>query len=379
MKRTILPLSALFAFSLLGFTSPALAQKSIDSFGTQVQETFDDFRGTGFSTSPGSQQLSSNEFAVSGLSDGDLNFGGAGTSGDFARGTSTGGTGTGGIYAFETSSGDYALGFQAGGSDLTPGAIFVCYRNDTGSAITSLEVEYDVKEFNDKDRSNSIELHYQAGSSCESTAAGDVTVDFASASLSFTSSEAAAGSPSWATQQQPTTITGLNVADGDRVTLALFTNDVRGSGARDELAIDNLGVTAQATSGPVTNTNTGESFSTIQAAIDDADTDAGHVIEVSVGTYTETVTINKGVTLNGPNAGTPGADSRSAEAMVEGQMIVTATGATVDGFEVVPPPATSNATAEAIRVSGGADDVVVAKTSYETSPPRTISMRILRL
>ena len=45
--------------------------------------------------------------------------------------------------------------------------------------------------------------------------------------------------------------------------------------------------------GPVKNIDTGEVFCTIQSAIDDADTLAGHTIEVSDGIYAETVTVNK--------------------------------------------------------------------------------------
>jgi nitrous oxidase accessory protein NosD len=122
----------------------------------------------------------------------------------------------------------------------------------------------------------------------------------------------------------------------------------------------NAGQTFTSATGPVTNTDTNESFPTIQAAIDDVDTDVGDVIEVSAGTYTETVTVNKPLTLNGPNAGTPGAGSRSPEATIDGQVIIEASGATIDGFDVSPPPATSNPEGEAIRVSGGADNVVVA-------------------
>ena len=47
--------------------------------------TFTSFDGTGFSTSPSSGQLNSNEWRVTGMSDGDGSFGGGFTSGDFAR------------------------------------------------------------------------------------------------------------------------------------------------------------------------------------------------------------------------------------------------------------------------------------------------------
>jgi parallel beta-helix repeat protein len=48
---------------------------------------------------------------------------------------------------------------------------------------------------------------------------------------------------------------------------------------------------------PVTNTDTGEGFASIQAAIDDADTLKGHTITVAPGTYVEHVTVNKQITV----------------------------------------------------------------------------------
>ena len=52
---------------------------------------------------------------------------------------------------------------------------------------------------------------------------------------------------------------------------------------------------------PVHNVDTGEYFTTIQAAIDDSDTVDGHTIEVSAGTYFEHVIFDKNLTLKGEN------------------------------------------------------------------------------
>ncbi|WP_420147650.1 hypothetical protein, partial [Spirosoma sp.] len=58
--------------------------------------------------------------------------------------------------------------------------------------------------------------------------------------------------------------------------------------------------------GIVTNTNTGATFSSIQAAIDAAATLDGHTITVASGTYTENVTVSKSLTITGANVGTAG-------------------------------------------------------------------------
>jgi nitrous oxidase accessory protein NosD len=99
----------------------------------------------------------------------------------------------------------------------------------------------------------------------------------------------------------------------------------------------------------------------IQTAIDAAS--QGDTICVGAGTYDETVTVNvEDLTLEGPNSGTAGDGARGSEATVEGQVILTADGTTLDGFDVSPPPATSTQTSEAVRVSNTPDAVTVENT-----------------
>ncbi len=93
---------------------------------------------------------------------------------------------------------------------------------------------------------------------------------------------------------------------------------------------------------PVENADTNEQFSSIQAAIDDADTDAGDIINVAAGTYNEDVTINKSLTLvsaegkdnttiNGQSTGEAGAVRIAADNVVLGG---DGTGFTVNGAGV---------------------------------------------
>lgn len=90
--------------------------------------------------------------------------------------------------------------------------------------------------------------------------------------------------------------------------------------------------------GQVNNVTRSTSFSTIQAAINDAATTTGDIIEVAAGTYTENVTVNKSVTIKGANFGTPGCGTRVAESIVAGgtgtAFTVSANDVTIDGFNI---------------------------------------------
>jgi hypothetical protein len=233
-------------FCCLGF---GWGQLSITSTGTNFTIDFDNtgsgvnngtFDGSGFAPSPAAGQLDSDGWSVTGLSDGDVLFGGAGNSGDFARGSSSGGVSTGGVYAFEVSTGNNALGVQPGGSDFAPGEFILKVENNTGSTVSSIDISYLVWAYNDQDRANNFNLSYSE----------DDLSYTAVPSLDFTSTETTDATPSWVSSSRGTTITGLTLADGDDFYFKWTSDDVSGSGSRDELALDDISISFSP-SGPI--------------------------------------------------------------------------------------------------------------------------------
>jgi hypothetical protein len=218
----------------------------IDSIDTEHIIDFDNtvdgvnngqFDGTGFHPTPFEGKLNSNAWAVTGWSDGDLNFGGTQTTGDFARGTSTGGVTTGGIYAFEVETGNRTLGFQPGTSDWAPGTVILRIQNKTGTEVTGFHISYIVYIRNDHGRSNSFNFSHSSDN--------DTYTDVSD--LNLTSTEIADGSPSWKSYKRIAKITGLNLADEGHYYLKWTGDDVGGGGSRDEFALDDITVVANPT------------------------------------------------------------------------------------------------------------------------------------
>jgi hypothetical protein len=102
------------------------------------------------------------------------------------------------------------------------------------------------------------------------------------------------------------------------------------------LAIDNSSLALN--SNLVTNINTGETFCTIQAAINDPQTLNGHTLQASAGTYNEGITVNKSLTINGAQAGncapSRGAVSESIISNAGGAFAISANNVTIDGFSI---------------------------------------------
>lgn len=202
-------------------------------------ETFDAFSGLGFSPLLVAGQLDSNIFSISGLSDGNLAFGDTATTGDFARGQDDdGGVTTGGIYAF-TVAGNNFFGFQPGGSDLTPGAITIRIENTSGATQSEFTLNYDLLVNNNAARANSLNVAVSTdGVTFTSLAAFDATSAETSDSLGFQTTSMGA------------TFTTAPLSDGGFLFIQFLTDDVSGSGSRDEFGLDNILVSSNAGAPP---------------------------------------------------------------------------------------------------------------------------------
>lgn len=191
-------------------------------------ENFTGFTGSGFTPTPAAGQLDSDIIIVNGLSDGTLAFGGTRTTGDFARGTSTGGVSTGGVYAFSTGSGNIALGAQPAGSDFTPGVFDFRILNTTGNTLQNFKISYDIYTNNDQGRSSYLNFFYSTDG-----------VNFTQIiTLDYTSPIAADSNGFVITNRNNTF--SVSIPNGAPIYLRFESDDVAGSGNRDEIAIDNI-------------------------------------------------------------------------------------------------------------------------------------------
>lgn len=225
---------------LLTFGLTGSAQWSITTLGPTTDTiTFDAtfpgvnngvYAGDGFSPTPSVGQLDSDAWKVSGLQDGQGYFGATHINNDFAKGGSAGGITSGGLYSFEPTAGDSAFGIQPTGSDWTPGTVVLRVINNTGFAVDSFFVSYELNVNNDADRGNDFNLGYAVNDS--------VNFTFPT-SLEYTSVEIGQSTVNW-TQTVLSAGIIANIPDGDTLYIAWDGDDAVGGGSRDEFAIDDI-------------------------------------------------------------------------------------------------------------------------------------------
>lgn len=198
------------------------------------------YTGSGFQPTPTAGQLDSDAFASTGMSDGNLAFGGTAVTGDYARGAVSTAQATGGFYAYTGTPGSVAnpsFLFQPIAADFTPGTLMLRIQNNGTTNITQIAVSYDLFFRNDQAFSNSLNFSYSTDN-ITYTPVG--ALDFATPAAADTNGYVQVGtSPS-----RSTTITGLTITPGSFFYIRFSSDDVSGSGSRDEIAIDNISVTA---------------------------------------------------------------------------------------------------------------------------------------
>lgn len=204
-----------------------------DYTGSPLLINFTGFNGSGFTNVPTAGQLGSAIWNFSGFSD-VYTFGGQNITGDYARGVTTGGVTGGGIYALNYGAGgsNQALWIQPTGTDFVGAnahvTLAVC--NFTGSTLNSVNVAYDIVLLNDSPRANSFNFSYSTNG---------ITFTPVTA-LNYTTPEAPDATPAITTIPRTTVLTGLSLANNATLYLRWTGGDVSGSGARDEIGLDNI-------------------------------------------------------------------------------------------------------------------------------------------
>lgn len=181
--------------------------------------------------SPSTGQLNNTAWGFSSTSStGSNTFGTTITGG---LGASDGNVTSAGIYAFQVSSGNYAIGIQPTGSYWNGGGnITLKVQNKTGSNITSLLIAYTVYVRNDQARGNTFNFSVSSDNSSYSN----------QTSLDFTSKAVADGSPQWKAQRRVILLPSVSITNNNFYYLRWYGADATGSGTRDEFALDDITV-----------------------------------------------------------------------------------------------------------------------------------------
>lgn len=226
---------------------------SITFDGTVDGVNADVFQADGLSPNNESGELNSNAWAISGFSDGNIAFGGTYTEDqDYDRGPSEGGVDVGGVYAFETSANNFSLGIQPATGNFAPGTVTLRFQNQTGAAVTSVNIGYKVYVYNDQAGSGSFNFSYSSDNSTYTSVAG----------LNVTSPAAVDAAPGWKAHYRVVTLTGLNIPNNSYYYLRWSGAAVSGT-VFDEFALDDIRMVVNPTSTFVPSSGTAETFAVL--------------------------------------------------------------------------------------------------------------------
>lgn len=201
------------------------------------------YAGAGFEpNTTTSGRLNSNAWAASGWSNGNMAFGTnqitAAT--DYTRGSTAVSVTTGGFYAFTGSPASVAnpsFMIQPGGSDFAPGTLTLRIQNNGTVAITDLAVSYNIYVRNDQGRSSSFNFSYSTDNITYTPVAA---LDYTSTTTADALGWVIVGSA----PSRSTVLSGVNVAVGSFIYIRWSSDDVAGTGSRDEFGLDDITCTA---------------------------------------------------------------------------------------------------------------------------------------
>lgn len=149
---------------------------------------------------------------------------------------SNGGVTGGFAYAFNTASigTNRALGFQPTATAFTPGLITLRVKNNTSFTPNEVTISYKIFVRNDQPRANSLDFYFSENNT---TYTKVVEAD-------YTSPETATGT-AWIQVDRTFKVYPQNFTPGSFVYLRWYTDDISGTGSRDEFAIDDITVNAK--------------------------------------------------------------------------------------------------------------------------------------
>lgn len=238
MRRISLLLSCMWVYF------GALCQVSIDDNTTVVLIDFDNtvsginigsYNGSGLNPTPTNGNLDANAWQITGMSEGDHQFGDTNLSGDYARGTLSSNANSGGLYAFTTATNNQALGIQPTNDDLTPGTITLRVVNNRTTRIDELNINYDVRYRNDQDRSNSLNFSFSWNNNSY----------ISKSAANFSTPEIQSPNPSWQTVNRSAELYSISLDPGEDIFLRWSSDLASGSGFYDEIGIDNISITTE--------------------------------------------------------------------------------------------------------------------------------------
>lgn len=196
-------------------------------------DDFESFSASGLAPGGTDGALDSNAWRVTGVSDGDSDFGDRRPGGDYGRGPSGTPVRSGGIHALELPGGSVGLGVQATGSDFSPGALIRRVANGTKSVLEDLALSFELWVFNDAARASAVNLQIGLGDEPVSW----IPIE----ALSIESPSTPASPPSWQRSVLSASLPVPELAPNDTLQIRWLFEDAFGTtGGRDELAIDAL-------------------------------------------------------------------------------------------------------------------------------------------